>query len=135
MRRVSAQPRANWRREVEDLGFTYHTIDGDLYWDEGGWYEFSLAEIEDPQVTTVRSDFAYTATSGWLPWMKMGSTPGMVSWAESGRKLLKLEEAPAEQLTMLRRIHPQWFARPEPWPEFTNMYMQYKSRSLLRESP
>lgn len=95
----------------------------------------SLAEIEDPQVTTVRSDFAYTATSGWLPWMKMGSTPGMVSWAESGKKLLKLEEAPAEQLTMLRRIHPQWFARPEPWPEFTNMYLQYKSRSLLRESP
>jgi glutathionylspermidine synthase len=52
MRRVTASPRANWRDEVEELGFTYHTIDGDLYWDEAGWYEFSLAEIEEIEVAT-----------------------------------------------------------------------------------
>jgi glutathionylspermidine synthase len=46
MRRVIASPRTHWLQEVESLGFTYHTIDGDLYWDEAGWYEFSLAEIE-----------------------------------------------------------------------------------------
>ena len=40
MRRVTASPRANWRDEVEELGFTYHTIDGDLDWYEPGWYEF-----------------------------------------------------------------------------------------------
>ncbi|MFM7396793.1 MAG: DUF1838 family protein [Gammaproteobacteria bacterium] len=92
----------------------------------------ALAEVEDPSVTTVRSDFAYTATSGWLPWMKMCGLPGMVSWAESGKKLLSLEEAPAAQLEALRRIHPQWFARPEPWPEFTNMYLQYKARAKAK---
>lgn len=52
MRRVTAPPRANWRYEVEELGFTYHTIDGDLYWDEAGWYEFSLAEIEEIEAAT-----------------------------------------------------------------------------------
>ena len=52
MRRVTAPPRANWRREVEELGFTYHTIDGELYWDEAGWYEFSLSEIEEIEVAT-----------------------------------------------------------------------------------
>lgn len=52
MRRVTAPPRLNWRRDVEELGFTYHTIDGDLYWDEGGWYEFSLAEIEEIETAT-----------------------------------------------------------------------------------
>ena len=52
MRRVTAPPRANWRREVEELGFTYHTIDGELYWDEAGWYEFSLAEIEEIEAAT-----------------------------------------------------------------------------------
>ena len=52
MRRVTASPRANWRREVEELGFTYHTIDGELYWDEAGWYEFSLAEIEEIEAAT-----------------------------------------------------------------------------------
>jgi hypothetical protein len=24
-------------------------------------------------------------------------------------------------------VHPEWFGRPEPWPEFTNMYLQYKA--------
>jgi hypothetical protein len=86
-----------------------------------------LAEIENPRVASARTDFFYTATSGWLPWMLMGETPGHVIWAESGRKLLSLDDAPAEQVAMLRRVHPQWFGRPEPWPEFTNMYMQYKA--------
>ena len=89
----------------------------------------SLAEIDNPDISAVRSDFAYTATSGWLPWMKMGGTPGTVSWAESGRKLLALDEAPAAQIAALRRVHPQWFDRPEPWSDFTNMYLQYKARS------
>ncbi len=52
MRRVIAPPRLNWRRDVEELGFTFHTIDGDVYWDEGGWYEFSLAEIEEIETAT-----------------------------------------------------------------------------------
>lgn len=92
----------------------------------------ALAEVEDPSVTTVRSDFAYTATSGWLPWMKMGGAPGMVSWAESGKKLLSLEEVPPTQIEALRRIHPQWFTRPEPWPEFTNMFLQYRARAKAK---
>ena len=86
-----------------------------------------LAQIEDLRVSSTRSDFAYTATSGWLPWMLMGQTPGVLVWAESGKKLLSLDEAPQEQVAMLRRVHPQWFVRPEPWPEFTNMYLQYKA--------
>lgn len=52
MRRITAPPRVNWRRDVEELGFTYHTIDGDVYWDEAGWYEFSLAEIEEIEAAT-----------------------------------------------------------------------------------
>lgn len=52
MRRVISPPRFNWRQDVEQLGFTYHTIDGDIYWDEAGWYEFSLAEIERLEAAT-----------------------------------------------------------------------------------
>jgi hypothetical protein len=87
-----------------------------------------LATVDDPRIDCAPTDFYYTATSGWLPWMLMGQTPGHVVWAESGRKLMSLEEAPAAQVAMLRRIHPQWFARPEPWPEFTNMYLQYREQ-------
>jgi hypothetical protein len=87
-----------------------------------------LAAVDDPRIACAPADFAYTATSGWLPWMLMGQTPGHVVWAESGRKLMSLEEAPAAQLATLRRIHPQWFARPEPWSGFTNMYLQYREQ-------
>ncbi|MFM7927083.1 MAG: glutathionylspermidine synthase family protein, partial [Pirellula sp.] len=45
MKRVSGSPRTNWRSEVEKIGFSYHTIDGDLYWDESGWFEFSYEDI------------------------------------------------------------------------------------------
>lgn len=52
MRRILAEPRSNWRQDVEELGFTYHTIDGELYWDEAGWYEFTMAEIETVETAT-----------------------------------------------------------------------------------
>ncbi len=91
-----------------------------------------LADVENPRVASARADFAYAATSGWLPWMQMGATPGFVMWAESGKKLFSLDEAPAEQVERLRRVHPSWFGRPEPWPEFTNMYFQYKERYAPR---
>ena len=62
----------------------------------------------------------------------MGATPGHVVWAESGKKLFSLDEAPADQVERLRQVHPSWFGRPEPWPEFTNMYLQYKERYAPR---
>lgn len=54
MRRIHAEPRPQWRQDVEELGFTYHTIDGEPYWDEAGWYEFSMSEIEELELATNR---------------------------------------------------------------------------------
>ncbi len=87
----------------------------------------SLTDVQDSRVDSAPADFAYSATSSWLPWMLMGQTPGQLIWSESGKKLFSLDEAPAAQIEMIRRVHPQWFRRPEPWPEFTNMFMQYKA--------
>lgn len=39
-------PRPNWREKVEALGFDYHTIEGQLYWDESIAYEFTAAEVD-----------------------------------------------------------------------------------------
>jgi len=36
MQRVHGDRRPDWQAQVEALGFTYHTIDGDLYWDGRG---------------------------------------------------------------------------------------------------
>lgn len=47
MRRVAIAPRPDWRAEAERLGFHFHTIDGEAYWDESAYYAFTLRQIED----------------------------------------------------------------------------------------
>lgn len=47
MQRVDITPRAGWQRFAERVGFRFHTIDGEPYWDESAYYRFSLRQIED----------------------------------------------------------------------------------------
>jgi glutathionylspermidine synthase len=47
MRRLTIEPRPDWQQQARDVGFIYHTPDGEPYWDETACYTFSLAEIED----------------------------------------------------------------------------------------
>jgi len=47
MRRVPIAERPDWHTSAETLGFQFHTIDGDAYWDESAYYAFSLAQIEN----------------------------------------------------------------------------------------
>ncbi|MEZ2406342.1 glutathionylspermidine synthase family protein [Bosea sp. RCC_152_1] len=46
MRRVTLPPRPDWAAQVERLGFAFHTIDGETYWDESAAFAFTLEEIE-----------------------------------------------------------------------------------------
>lgn len=62
MKRVVQQPRPEWRERVEALGLTYHTIDGELYWDESAGYEFTSAQIHRLEsVTRELQSMAVTA--------------------------------------------------------------------------
>jgi glutathionylspermidine synthase len=45
MQRELITPRANWREDCEEIGFTYHSVDG-TYWDESRCYRFSADEID-----------------------------------------------------------------------------------------
>lgn len=47
MKRTRLTPRADWPAKVEQLGLTFHTLDGELYWDESAAYEFSAREIDE----------------------------------------------------------------------------------------
>ncbi len=47
MQRIPVNERPDWPRLAEQCGFTYHTLDGEPYWDETAYYAFSLKEIED----------------------------------------------------------------------------------------
>jgi glutathionylspermidine synthase len=46
VKRVPLAPRSDWKQTAENLGFVFHTIDGEPYWDESAYYQFSLAQVE-----------------------------------------------------------------------------------------
>ncbi len=46
MKRVNSSPRPGWKAFAESVGFNFHTFDGEAYWDESAYYQFSLAQIE-----------------------------------------------------------------------------------------
>jgi glutathionylspermidine synthase len=45
MIREDVTPRPNWRADCEEIGFSYHSIDG-TYWDESRCYRFTAEEID-----------------------------------------------------------------------------------------
>src|SRR5215472_3401363 len=46
MQRIACPERDDLRKIAEACGFDFHTIDGERYWDERGYYAFTLEEIE-----------------------------------------------------------------------------------------
>ena len=46
MQRIDIAERSDWKRSADELGFRFHTIDGEPYWDERAYYAFTLEEIE-----------------------------------------------------------------------------------------
>jgi hypothetical protein len=46
MQRIPCPERDDWRATAEGVGFTFHTINGERYWDESAYYAFTLNEIE-----------------------------------------------------------------------------------------
>lgn len=47
MKRVDTTERPHWRDYAESVGFHFHTFDGEPYWDETAYYQFTLQQVED----------------------------------------------------------------------------------------
>ncbi|WP_147479173.1 glutathionylspermidine synthase family protein, partial [Pseudomonas caricapapayae] len=45
MKKISIEERPDWRATAEREGFNFHTIDGERYWDERGYYLFTEQQI------------------------------------------------------------------------------------------
>lgn len=52
MERTIIPPRFDWQEKVESYGMDYHTIDGQIYWDETAYYSFSPSEIDELEAAT-----------------------------------------------------------------------------------
>ena len=51
MEREARTPRPNWVADCEEVGFTYHSIDG-TYWDESRCYRFTSEEVDTLEAAT-----------------------------------------------------------------------------------
>ena len=47
MLRMPIKERANWQQQALEYGFKFHTLDGEKYWDESAYYQFTLEQIEN----------------------------------------------------------------------------------------
>lgn len=47
MKKIRTMERPGWRSFAESVGFNFHTFDGEPYWDESAYYQFSMAQIEE----------------------------------------------------------------------------------------
>lgn len=47
MIRIDIQERENWQKLAQDVGFLFHTLNGEKYWDESACYRFTLSQIEN----------------------------------------------------------------------------------------
>jgi len=57
MQRIACPERADWRDLAAEVGFDFHTIGGQPYWDETAYYAFTLPEIErDIEAPTAELD-------------------------------------------------------------------------------
>ena len=52
MQREPRVPRIDWPSRVEALGFAFHTIGGEVYWDERAAYRFSADEVDTLEAAT-----------------------------------------------------------------------------------
>ncbi|MDD3609804.1 MAG: glutathionylspermidine synthase family protein [Halothiobacillaceae bacterium] len=46
MQRIRFSPRAGWAQKCEAIGFAFHTLDGETYWDESVAYAFTAEQID-----------------------------------------------------------------------------------------
>ena len=51
MKRIDMIPRPDWPKKMEDLGFSFHSIDG-IYWDERACYRFTADEVDTLESAT-----------------------------------------------------------------------------------
>lgn len=52
MQRTATRPRIDWQKKVESQGMSYHTFDGEIYWDESAYYSFTSPEIDEIETAT-----------------------------------------------------------------------------------
>jgi hypothetical protein len=69
--------------------------------------------LADTSAPSVPAEFAYSALSGWRPWMQMAGVNGHTAENGFGRKVDRWSDCPAQFLELTRRLHPDVLDDPD----------------------
>ena len=76
----------------------------------------SAADMQNPDLTSVRVHGTWNRTSPWLPWMLMGPTPGFCMYSTFFGIGDDLEQVHSQQLLdYVEKNYPQYFEAPKDW--------------------
>ena len=74
----------------------------------------SLAEVENPDLTSADYSGCWTRVGPWLPWMRQGQTPGNLLFRTFMTKLRSIEQIPADLKAITEERLPEFFVAPPP---------------------
>src|SRR5438132_7643302 len=83
MRRVATTPRADWQKQVESVGLTWHTLE-QPYWNESAFYEFTAKEVDVLEAATNELEKMTLAAAQFVIDHKLYSRMGIPETAISG---------------------------------------------------
>ncbi len=139
MQRQRNLVRPNWQEKVESVGLTYHSIGGQTYWDESGYWEFTSAEIDRIEAATnelqtmclAAGDFILDNNrlaamripeTAWAPVRETWNAEppalyGRMDLAYNGRELKLLEYNADTPTSLVEAAVAQWYWLEELYPE------------------
>lgn len=73
------------------------------------------AAIDDPTIQNAPASYGWTRVGPWLPWMKMGTTPGTLLYIAQGHKIDGYEDLPADMRARIDADFPVFKDAPTEW--------------------
>jgi len=71
-----------------------------------------LSDVQNKDMAFVPSQLHFQTMNGWLPWMRMGRTPGSQAWQLYGHKVKDIGAIPTELRARFEKDYPGWLEKP-----------------------
>lgn len=92
-------------------------------------YNMSLADLQNPDLTTVDTTTVWGRHTPWLPWMLMGQAPGHCLYNVMAASIHSLEEAPDQRvIEYIAKNYPQYLDAPTTWEEPSLSSLEWYAR-------
>ncbi|MFL2769482.1 MAG: DUF1838 family protein [Rhodospirillaceae bacterium] len=92
-------------------------------------YNMSLADLQDPSLTTVDTTTVWGRHTPWLPWMLMGQAPGHCLYSVMAASIHSLEEAPDQRIIdYIAKHYSRFLDAPTEWEEPSLSSLEWYAR-------